>query len=201
MPEFLVHPAAFTIALSIVGRLHVVLGEMVPTRDEVAGLVEESHREGLLDAEEGRLLVGALKFEERDTGSVLLALDRLGTVGASVTPHELEQLAGRTGYSRVPVAADADLIGYLHVKDALAYGDARRHQPVSRESIRPLPGITRTDRLRTALATMQRAGAHLARVTTPEGRLVGVVTLEDVLEELVGEIRDEAAATAPPASA
>jgi CBS domain containing-hemolysin-like protein len=253
IPDGLVHPIAFAVALSLIGFLHVVLGEMVPknialsgptrsalvlappltlivrgfrpaiallnwianaslravgvpirnevastfTRDEVAGLVDESRREGLLDQHEGRLLVGALKFEERDARTVLLPSDRLETVSAEVTPHELEQVAARTGYSRFPVCRDGRLEGYLHIKDVLEFEDVHRNRPIARSWIRPLADVKETDRLRAVLATMQRSRAHLARVNAAvDGRVLGVVALEDVLEELVGEIRDEATATA-----
>lgn len=252
VPDSLVHPIAFAIALSIIGFLHVVLGEMVPknlalagpdrsalalapllvlvvrvlrpaiallnwianvalrvvgvrvrdeitsafTRDEVAGLVDESRREGLLDQHEGRLLAGALQFEERDARSVLLPIETLETVSEDVTPAELERVAARTGYSRFPVRGEGgELVGYLHLKDVLEFEDRHRNRPIAKAWIRPLPSVAATDPLRTALATMQRSGSHLARVTEPDGRLVGVVALEDVLEELVGEIRDEAAAS------
>jgi CBS domain containing-hemolysin-like protein len=252
IPESLVHPVAFAIALSFVAFLHILLGEMVPknlalarpdraaltlgppmafvvrvlhpaiaatnwianavlravgvrtrdevasafTRDEVAGLVEESRREGLIDRYEGRLLVGALTFEERDARSVLLPLDRLETVTPDVTPAALEQIAARSGYSRFPVRDDGDLIGYLHLKDVLEFEDAVRNRPIARSRIRPLVRVGAGERLRSVLARMQRSGAHLARVDGGAGELLGVVALEDVLEELVGEVRDEAAATA-----
>jgi CBS domain containing-hemolysin-like protein len=165
------------------------------TRDEVAGLVEESRREGLLDAHEGRLLVGALKFEERDARSVLLPRADLVTVEETVTPAAVEQLAARTGYSRFPVRRAADLIGYLHLKDVLEFEDVHRNRPIARSWIRPLPPVDQGDRLRAILRTMQQSGAHLARVVGDDGDTAGVVALEDVLEELVGEIRDEAGRT------
>jgi CBS domain containing-hemolysin-like protein len=251
LPDELVHPAAFAIALALIGFLHVVLGEMVPknialagpdraalvltpplvlvvrvlrppialftwianavlrlvgveprdevasafTRDEVAGFVEESRREGLLDPHHGRLLVGALTFEDRDVGSVLLPLDTLVTVPPDVTPHELEQVAARTGYSRFPVRdTTGQLVGYLHLKDTLEFKDVHRNRPIAPSWIRPLPAVASTDRLRAVLARMQRSGSHLARVDGPDGEQLGVVALEDVLEELVGTIRDEVAA-------
>jgi CBS domain containing-hemolysin-like protein len=237
LPDALIHPLAFAIALALIGFLHVVLGEMVPknialagpdraalllappltmivralhpaiallnwianrtlravgvqprnevtsafTRDEVAGFVHESRREGLLDDAEERLLIGALEFEGRDARSVLLPLDALATLPPGVRPAEVEQAAARTGFSRFPVRDGDDLIGYVHLKDAI---DDR---PVLRE----LAVVQATDGLRSALATMQRANAHLARVEE-HGAVIGVVALEDVLEELVGEIRDEA---------
>lgn len=161
------------------------------TRDEVAGLVEESRREGLIDPGEGRLLVGALTFEERDARSVLLPMEQLETVPPDVTPAEVEEMASRTGYSRFPVRDNGDLRGYLHLKDALEFKDAHRNRPIAPAWIRPLAVLRDTDRLRSALATMQRAEAHMARVINAEGQLLGIVALEDVLEELVGEIRDE----------
>ncbi len=246
VPEALVHPVAFAIALALIGFLHVVLGEMVPknialagpdravlalappltlvvrvlrpaiallnwianrtlravgieprdevtsafTRDEVAGLVGESRREGLLDSREERLLIGALEFEERDARSVLLALADVETVASDVTPAQVEAIAARTGYSRFPVEEHGIFVGYLHLKDALEIEDQHRNRPIARSWVRPLAVVDATDRLRTVLATMQRSNAHLARVEDTSGTILGVAALEDVLEELVGEIRD-----------
>ncbi|HWI06627.1 MAG TPA: CBS domain-containing protein [Solirubrobacteraceae bacterium] len=165
------------------------------TRDEVAGLVEESRREGLIDPQEGRLLIGALQFEERDARAVLLATNDLVTVPETVTHAELEQLAASTGYSRFPVSRNRDLIGYLHLKDVLEFKDVHRNRPIARSWIRPLPTVRHSDRLRAILTTMQESGAHLARVVGDADSTAGIVALEDVLEELVGEIRDEAGQT------
>lgn len=162
------------------------------TRDEVAGLVEESRREGLLDPSESHVLVEALKFEERDARSVLLPLEQVVTVRDDVTPAEVERLTAQTGYSRFPVRdRGGAFVGYLHLKDALELRERHRNRPIAQRWIRPLPPVRPTDRLRSVLATMQRSGAHLAQVVGSDGATVGVVALEDVLEELVGEIRDE----------
>ncbi|MDX8153171.1 hemolysin family protein [Patulibacter brassicae] len=162
------------------------------TRDEVAGLVEESHREGLLEHGEGQLLLDALEFEDRDVRSVLLPEDRLVTVPAGATLEQVEEVAGRTGFSRFPVVGSSgELRGYLHVKDLLHAGKIPRDAPLPTSLVRELPSVRETDRLRSALGTMQRAAAHLAEVRSATGTTQGVVALEDVLEELVGEIRDE----------
>jgi CBS domain containing-hemolysin-like protein len=160
------------------------------TRDEVAGLVEESRREGILDAHESHLLAGALEFEERDAGSVLLPMDIIETVPVTVTPAEVEQIAGRTGFSRFPVSRDGEMIGYLHLKDALEFKDVHRNRPIAESWVRPLPTVRLKDRLRSVLETMQGSGAHLARVIGEDRETLGVVALEDVLEELIGEVRD-----------
>ena len=161
------------------------------TRDEVAGLVEESRREGLLDREEERLVMGALTFEQRTARSVLLPLDGLVTIELGATRAQVEQTAADSGYSRFPVRAGSALIGYVHIKDALVDLPADRHAPLLRETVRPMPAVRVTDPLRVVLVAMQRTAAHLARVHGEDGALLGVVALEDVLEELVGEVRDE----------
>ncbi len=161
------------------------------TRDEVAALVEESTRAGLLDRGEHELLIGALDFEERDAMRVLIPLDRVVTVPEDATPQDVELLAARTGFSRFPVTTDGEFVGYLHLIDALETDRERRAAPIHPKWIRPLPHIGAGDRLRSVLTTMQRTGAHLARVVDQAGAVLGVIALEDVLEELVGEIRDE----------
>jgi CBS domain containing-hemolysin-like protein len=247
MPEQLLHPVAFAIALTVVVVLHMVLGEMVPknialagpersalalgpvlygvvkvlepvivalnavanavlrllkvepkdevtsafTRDEVAGLVTESRREGLLDADEHELLTGALGFDEQPVSSVLLPAESLVTVPEGVTPAQVEARCAETGFSRFPVQArSGELTGYLHLRDVLVTDPALRDRPVERRTIRPLATIPRTSPLHSALEVMQARGAHLAQVVEPDGRPAGVVALEDVLEELVGEVRD-----------
>lgn len=166
------------------------------TRDEVAGLVEESRREGMLDAYESTLLTGALAFGERDAKVVLLPLDTLVSLPITVTPAEVEEAAGRTGFSRFPVTRDGEMIGYLHLKDALEVKDKHRNRPIAESWVRPLPTVRLTDQLREVLEVMQSSGAHLARVVVRgargRGKTVGVVALEDVLEELIGEVRDAA---------
>jgi CBS domain containing-hemolysin-like protein len=161
------------------------------TREEVAGLVEESRREGLLDADEYDLLSGALGFQERTVERVLLPHAGLATVARGATVVEVEERCAATGYSRFPVRdAGGDLIGYLHVKDVLETDPERRLRPVADKWIRPLATVRRGDRLHDALEVMQARGAHMARVADSDGTVHGVVALEDVLEELVGEIRD-----------
>ncbi|MCZ2817245.1 hemolysin family protein [Modestobacter sp. VKM Ac-2984] len=250
LPEALVHPIAFAIALAVVVFLHMVLGEMVPknislagperaalllgpllywvvralhpliwllnqvanlvlralrvtpqdevsstyTRDQVTGLIGESHREGLIDEREHQLLTGALQFDEQRTADVAIPTADLVTVPSGITVGELEEVCAATGYSRFPVVdGDGDLEGYVHLKDFLAVPVAERDSPVDPALIRPLAGATTDQGLRDVLATMQREGAHLAVVRDGDsGRAVGVVALEDVLEELVGEVRDAA---------
>ena len=248
VPDALLHPLAFTIALAIVVTLHMVLGEMVPkniaiagpersalilgpplyaivtvlkpviwllnananivlrlvrvrpqdevastfTADEVAGFIAQSRRAGLLDEYEHELLTGALGFTDAQVRSVVLGIEDLVTVPEDVSAARLEDLCARTGFSRFPVVDDSgDLVGYVHLKDVLDTPPERRDQPVRRKWLRSLVTVTTEQSLREALATMQASGAHMARVVDPnDSQVVGVATLEDVLEELVGEVVD-----------
>lgn len=162
------------------------------TSDEVAGFVEESRREGLISEDEGDLLSGALRFDERSVKAVLLPLERVVVVNNKTTPDEIESLAATTGFSRFPVKnGRGKLIGYTHLKDALAVTGEDRSKAIPPKELRPLGVVSATATLRGALTVMQQSGFHLAQVVNRRGRVLGVVALEDVLEELVGEIRDE----------
>jgi CBS domain containing-hemolysin-like protein len=168
------------------------------TADEVHSIVTESAREGLLVDDHG-LLTGALEFSEREAGDVMVPLERLVTVPVGSSPAEVERLVTQTGFSRFPVVrpepaaespAEPVVIGYLHLKDLLYADDDRHDQPVPEKRVRSLVSVSTGDEVEEALATMQRAGTHLARVVDESGRTLGVLFLEDVLEELVGEVRD-----------
>lgn len=162
------------------------------TADEVAGFIAQSRREGLLDEDEHGLLTGALAFTDAQVGDVALGIDDLVTVPEQVTPAELEDLCARTGFSRFPAVDDAgEIVGYVHLKDVLETPDDIRDQPVHPKWLRPLVDVDRDQSLRDALRVMQARGAHLARVVdTDDRRVVGVAALEDVLEELVGDVTD-----------
>jgi CBS domain containing-hemolysin-like protein len=159
------------------------------TAQEVQSIVERSQAEGLLDDEQG-LLAGALEFSDRTAADVMIRTGALVTVGAGSTPEDVERLVARTGFSRFPVVDDSGVpTGYLHLKDVLYADESARSVPVPPWRVRALAVVGPQDEVEDALAAMQRSGAHLARVDE-DGRTVGVVFLEDILEELVGEVRD-----------
>lgn len=162
------------------------------TREEVAALVEESRGEGMIEAGEYDRLAGALGFTEKRVSSVIMPLEGLATVRRGATVAEVEDLCASTGYSRFPVADGDVLLGYLHIKDVLEVDEQRRDRAVDDKWIRPFAGVRSTDLLHDALEVLQRKGAHMTRVVDQDGTLLGLATLEDVIEELVGEIRDAA---------
>jgi CBS domain containing-hemolysin-like protein len=162
------------------------------TPEEVGGLIDESRREGLLDADEEELLTGALEFQEQTVADVLLPRDELAALPPDATPAQVQQATARTGYSRFPLMDDEGGFGsYLHVKDTL--GAARREAPAAWLA-RPLPTVDVADSLHATLEVMRAERAHLARVVdrSRDGRVLGMVALEDVLEKLIGDVHDAA---------
>lgn len=164
------------------------------TQAEVADLVEESQDGGMISEEDEQLLLSALTFESRSVANVVIPMDQMRTIKEGFTAAEAEIVA-LNGYSRFPVlGGDARPVGYVHIKDFLDVPAELRDKPVDASVIRSMPTLAAEDSLQKVLGRMQRDGAHLAVVEDATG-VVGVVTLEDVLEELVGQIRDDSRAS------
>jgi len=163
------------------------------TREEVAALVEESRGEGLLEDGEYDRLSGALGFTQKTVETVLMRPETLQTVRRGSNGADVEALCAATGFSRFPVVGDeGDLLGYLHIKDVLETDERRRQRAIEDKWIRPFALVRNDDLLHDTLEKLQRRGAHMAKVVDASGDTLGVATLEDVIEELVGEIRDSA---------
>lgn len=163
------------------------------THEEVEAMVDESREVGMLNQGEYERLAGALGFTSRTVADVLLPLDQIETVERGARASDVEVVCATTGYSRFPVVgADSDLVGYLHIKDVLQSDAQGRARIVGDQLIRPFAAVAASDTLLAALQTLQTKGAHMARVLDGHGAVLGVATLEDVIEELVGEIRDAA---------
>lgn len=172
------------------------------TSDDVRGFVAESGREGLLDNDEIRLLTGALNFENKTANDVALPLTGMRTVSSDITAAGVERMCAETGFSRFPVRDEQErLMGYIHTKDVLGIPDHLRDVPVSAASIRRFARVAPGDKLRKVTRTMQAEGAHfalvgeVARDSRTTDTSVYIVALEDVLEELVGEVRDATSKT------
>jgi CBS domain containing-hemolysin-like protein len=161
------------------------------TAEEVAHIVGESHREGLIEEERHGLVAKTLEFSDKLARDVAVPVGGLTTVELGATPADIERLVARHGFSRYPVRdAVGEIAGYLHLKDILYADDERHEQPIPPKRVRRLATVREEDEVEAVLATMQLTGAHLARVIHDEGRVTGVVFLEDLLEELVGEVTD-----------
>ncbi|MFF4717157.1 hemolysin family protein [Streptomyces eurythermus] len=164
----------------------------VVTTEQLNRLLEDSGEAGLLGPEERERLEDALELGSRPVTDVLLRRESLVIVDPSVTPGDIVELTARTGYSRFPVAAagKGPFMGYVHVKDVLDLEDSDRAVP--QQVWRPMATLRAELPLDDALTVMRRAATHLAQVADATGKVLGLVALEDVLEMLVGEVRDPA---------
>jgi CBS domain containing-hemolysin-like protein len=167
--------------------------EAVYTSEQLTHLVEDSRQAGLLDDGEHERLADALELGSRPVTDVLLDPAGLVTVDPSVTPRQIEELTVRTGYSRFPVrgaGGGGAFMGYVHVKDVLDLEAPERAVP--QRVWHPIETLRAELPLDDALSAMRRAASHLAAVADASGKVLGLVALEDVLEMLVGEVRDPA---------
>lgn len=160
--------------------------------EEVELIVAESQREGTLAEQQSARVQGALEFTDRVAADVAVPVDDLITVQVGATPEDIERLVAKHGFSRFPVVDRRGIIaGYVHLKDVLYATDEAYAEPVPPRRVRPLATVAPSDEVDDMLVTMQRSGAHLARVVDKAAsKVLGVVFLEDVLEELVGEVDD-----------
>ncbi|MEC5198082.1 CBS domain containing-hemolysin-like protein [Arthrobacter sp. PL16] len=160
------------------------------TLEEVQSIVEESTKSGLVDDESG-LITSALEFSGQTAETTMIPLSELVTVRADATPEDFERAVGRTGFSRfVMVDEHGNLTGYMHLKDIMSMPQAMYRKPITENKVRTLANLPLNEEIEDALAVMQRTGSHVARVLGPDGSTRGVLFLEDVIEQLIGEIRD-----------
>ncbi|MFM9371077.1 hemolysin family protein [Streptomyces sp. Da 82-17] len=154
--------------------------------DQLARLVKDSGAAGLIDDRAQERLHDALELGRRPVRDVVLPLEQVVYAEVGVTPEQLEELSTRSGFSRFPVVDESRrIVGYLHVKDAL---DASpRDLPFQVRDMRPIARVREATPLDDVLTAMRRSRTHVAAVLGEDGRLAGLVTMEDVLRELFGQ--------------
>lgn len=171
--------------------------ETAYTSAELAELLSESRREGLLKQSEHERLSQTLSSARKTVGDVLVPTHRLITLPATPTLGEVERAVSTTGFSRYPLLSDSgELMGYLHVKDVLDQIGDDESTTVPAAKTRALTEVPATARLDEALSAMRNEGTHLAKALSTDGTAVGVVALEDLVEEYVGTVRDGTHVTA-----
>lgn len=165
----------------------------VHTAEEIGVMVSESAKSGLLRDVEHRLLSGAVGFGDRDAASVMVSRTEMTAIPLTSTPAEIEATVLSSGHTRLPVySEDLDhVLGFVHSKDMLSIPDDAREKRIPRRLIRPLLVVPESRKLHPLLLDMRRERRHFALVIDEHGGTAGVVSLEDLLEELVGEILDE----------
>ena len=161
---------------------------------ELASLVRTSVEAGTLDSGTGRLVARSLGFGEQTAADVMTPRNRASSIDRTASAEELVELARRTGHSRFPVTAGDDwddIDGVVHVKKAIAVPHDRRESvPVSALMIDAVV-VPETLRLDPLLMQLRDSGLQMGVVVDEYGGTAGLVTLEDLVEEIVGEVNDE----------
>lgn len=163
------------------------------TAEELSSLVRRSATAGSLDRDTATLLARTLAFSEHTATDVMTPRPRVTSVGRTDSAQIVIDLAKSTGLSRFPVVDDGidDVVGFVHVKQAVAVPKERRGDvPVSALQSDALR-VPETMRLDLLLGELRGRGYQMALVVDEYGGTAGVVTLEDLVEELVGEVADE----------
>lgn len=162
--------------------------ERYHTTEELQYIIEESQEGGMLRGESGQILRELFEFGDLTAGEVMVPRVMLTGIGVGTGPDELRAIVQATPHTRYPIfVGDLDnIIGSLHIKEALRHLVAKR--PVTARDARPLPYVPGPAPIDEVLAVMRRYRAQMAVVMDQHGGTAGLITMEDLFEEVVGDI-------------
>jgi CBS domain containing-hemolysin-like protein len=164
--------------------------------DEIRSVVDEGAREGVIESDAGQMIHRVMELQHEDVAAIMTPRTEMFCVDVESSLEEARQKLIEAGHSRVPVIGEStdDILGLLYAKDflkALAPHQAGELIPVLRDLLREPLYIPVTTQIPALLELMKRKKVHIAIVLDEYGGVAGLVTMEDILEEIVGEIADE----------
>lgn len=170
--------------------------DVLAAHEEIRGAVEYHHSEGLVESQDRWMLGGVLDLAEMDVSEVMVHRMAIALIDVDLPPRQLLAEALESGHSRMPLYRDEveNIVGVLHAKDllqAIADADGKIDTLDAAAIMRAPWFIPETTSLKDQLAAFLKRQSHFALVVDEYGALQGLVTLEDILEEIVGEIEDE----------
>jgi CBS domain containing-hemolysin-like protein len=170
--------------------------EQYYTPEELQLIVQESEDLGAIRAESGQMLQTLFEFGSLNAGEVMVPRVRITGIPLGSSPSDIRELLRTSAHTRYPVVEQDldDIVGMIHIKDLLRL--LLRNESVGQRHARPLPLIPETAAIDTVLATMRRERTQMVIVIDEHGGTAGIVTLEDLFEEVVGDI-DEGPGSAP----
>ncbi|MEP6963680.1 MAG: hemolysin family protein, partial [Acidobacteriota bacterium] len=192
----LVRPLSWTVEF-----LHSLFGldGGQPTEDSqhaeepIEALINAGEEEGIIHADDRELIQSAVAFGDKTVREVLTPRPRIVSISADTSLEDLRDLAKAEQYSRIP-AYDGDIdsvVGFVHVRDMFELDEKERARRTVRDILRPIRTVPESKPVTDLLREMQEEGAHMAVVVDEYGSTAGIVTMEDMVEEIVGEIHDE----------
>ncbi len=163
------------------------------TEEELLTIIDEAQNEGGINEQEGELIRSAIEFNDLDVNDVLTPRVNVMAIDLSYSHETIHKMFVESGYSRMPVYETSidDIIGVIHEKNFHNYLHSDKPRTSVRGIIKPVIWATATTKISKLLTLLQTTKSHMAVITDEYGGTAGIVTLEDILEELVGEIWDE----------
>lgn len=167
--------------------------EVTHSAEDIATLVKTVGAGGMIDPSSSRLLTSALQFQDTLVSEVMVPRPDLVALPITETGAVFERTVVATGHSRIPVYGEHldDIEGFVHVKDLISIEPDRLDETIPPSIVRDVPVIPETMSVSPLMEMMRSNAVHLAVAIDEHGSVSGLVTLEDIAEELVGEIRDE----------
>ncbi len=161
------------------------------TDDELKIMVEEAEQEGGINAQESDLIRSAIEFNDLEAKDILVPRVDVEAIDCEMPLEEIDKIFMETRYSRLPVYKDSidNIIGILHEKDFIKQREDKGFSV--EKAAKPTVFVVSTTKISAVLKQMQKSKSHMAVVSGEFGDTVGIITMEDILEELVGEIWDE----------
>lgn len=161
------------------------------TEDEIITFVEEAELEGSIGEQESELIRSAVEFNDREAQEILTHRVDISAISEDAGEDEIEALFVETGFSRLPVYRDTidNIIGVIHHKDF--FNKVKTGQVVLSSVVKPVVSVHKSIKISDLLKMLQKEKTHIAVVADDYGGTLGIVTMEDIIEELVGDIWDE----------
>ena len=174
-------------------------GTTLVTEEEIRTLVDAGEEEGVIEEEEKEMIYSIFELGETMAREVMVPRIDIVAVDVQTPPEEVVRTIAETGHSRIPVYEGSvdGIVGLVYAKDLLLYLQGDGPCPPLREMLRPAYFVPETKKLDDLLREMQQRRIHMAIVVDEYGGTAGLVTVEDILEEIVGEIQDEYDAEEP----
>lgn len=161
--------------------------------ESIEVLLAAGEEEGLIDDEDRKLIQSVVEFGDKTVREVMTPRPEIVAIEAGGSVEELCALQLEEGYSRIPVyeASIDNIIGFVHSRDTLEVAESERAGKTVRELLRPIASTPETKPIQELMRELQQASAQMAVVIDEYGQTAGLATMEDLMEEIVGEIRDE----------
>ncbi|MCS7177818.1 MAG: hemolysin family protein [Anaerolineae bacterium] len=168
-------------------------GTTLVTEEEIRTLVDAGEEEGVIEEEEKEMIYSIFELGETMAREVMVPRIDIVAVDVQTPPEEVVRVIAKTGHSRIPVYEGTvdGIVGLVYAKDLLLHLQGEGPRPPLREILRPAYFVPETKKVNDLLREMQQRRIHMAIVVDEYGGTAGLVTVEDILEEIVGEIQDE----------